>query len=108
MGLRPDRSAATVAAWRAQHPTIAAVSRDRSDLYAEGIRRGAPEAVQVVDGFPLVHNLSQALEAFLRNSRATLQAAAIGTAQALLPLSRTVPVTVTYQGRRQSPKKGQL
>jgi transposase len=84
--LLPDRSAATVAAWLAQHPTITVACRDRSDLYAEGIRRGTPEAVQVVDRFHLVHNLRQVLEAFLINHRAALQAAAIGTAQALLPL----------------------
>jgi transposase len=104
----PDRSAATVAAWLAQHPTITVVCRDRSDLYADGIRRGAPEAVQVVDRFHLVHNLRQALEAFLINHRAALQAAAIGTAQARLPLRSPVPVMGMYQGRRQSSTKGQL
>ena len=65
--LLPDRSATSVAAWLAQHPTVAVVCRDRSDLYAEGIRRGAPDAVQVVEWFHLVHNLRQALEAFLIN-----------------------------------------
>src|SRR5262245_12261534 len=42
--LLPDRSAATVAVWLAQHPTVTTVCRDRSDLYAEWIRRGAPQA----------------------------------------------------------------
>jgi len=52
--LLPDRSAASVVAWVAEHPTITVACRDRSELYADGIRRGAPEAVQVVDRFHLV------------------------------------------------------
>jgi transposase len=56
------------------------VCRDRSDLYAEGIRQGAPQAGQVVDRFYLIHNLRQAVEAFLANQRPALQAAAVGTA----------------------------
>ena len=99
--LLPDRSATTVAAWLAPHPSITVVCRDRSELYADGIRRGAPAALQVVDRFHLVHNLRQALEAFLIDHRAVLQAAAIGTAQALLPLRSPLPVTRMYQGRRQ-------
>jgi transposase len=106
--LLPDRSAASVAAWLAQHSTIIVVCRDRSDLYADGIRRGAPQAVQVVDRFHLVHNLRQALEAFLIDHRAALQAAAAGTAQALLPSRSPVPITGMYQGRRQISTKGQL
>jgi transposase len=99
--LLPDRSAASVVAWLAQHPTITVVCRDRSPLYADGIRQGAPDAVQVVDRFHLVDNLREALEAFLRNQRGALQAAAVRTAQALTPLGNSVPVTPMYQGRRQ-------
>jgi transposase len=102
--LLPDRSATSVAAWLTQHPTITVVCRDRSDFYADGIRRGAPEAVQVVDRFHLVHNLRQVLEAFLIDHRAALQAAAVGTAMALTPPTGVVPVTPMYQGRRRSPK----
>jgi transposase len=102
--LLPDRSAASVAAWLSQHPTITVVCRDRSDLYADGIRRGAPAAVQVVDRFPLVQNLRQVLEAFLLDHRAALQAAAVGTALALTPSPRVVPVPPMYQGRRRRSK----
>jgi transposase len=102
--LLPDRSAATVAAWLARHPTITVVCRDRSDLYADGMRRGAPEAVQVVDRFHLVQNLRQALEAFLIDHRSVLQAAAVGTAMALMPADRHVPVMPMYRGRRRRSK----
>jgi Transposase/Helix-turn-helix domain of resolvase len=106
--LLPDRSATSAAAWLAQHPTITVVCRDRSDLYADGIRRGAPEAVQVVDRCHLVQNLRQALEVFLIDHRPALQDAAVGRAMALMPTARPVPVTPMYRGRRRHPKPAQL
>jgi transposase len=102
--LLPDRSAATIAVWLAQHPTITVVCRDRSELYADGIRRGGPQAVQVVDRFHLVQNLRQALEAMLIDHRPALQAAALSTAMALTRPTDTVPITPMYRGRRRSPK----
>jgi transposase len=102
--LLPDRSAATLAAWLAQHPTLTVVCRDRSDLYADGIRRGTPQAVQLVDRFHLVQNLRQALEAFLIDHRSVLQAAALSAALALTPADGHVPVWLMYRGRRRHPK----
>jgi transposase len=102
--LLPDRSAATLAAWLAQHPTITVVCRDRSDLYADGIRRGAPQAAQVVARFHLVQNLRQALEAFLIDHRSVLQAAAVGAALALTSADAHVSVWPMYRGRRRHPK----
>jgi transposase len=101
--LLPDRSAASVAAWLGQHPTITTVCRDRRDLYADGIRRGAPEAVQVVDRFHLVQNLRQASESVLLDRRLGLQAAAVCTALALTPADGLVPVIPRYRGRCRSP-----
>jgi transposase len=102
--LLPDRSAATVAAWLAKHPTITVVCRDRSGLYADGMRRGAPQAVQVVDRFHLVQNLRQVLEGILIDHRSALQAAAVGTAMARTPSTALVPITPMYQGRCRNPK----
>jgi transposase len=102
--LLPDRSATSVAAWLARHPTVTTVCRDRSNLYADGIRRGAPQAVQVVDRFHLVQNLRQVLETFLLDHRLALQDAAISRAMALTPGASPVPLTPMYRGRRRSPK----
>ena len=101
LDLLPERSAESVATWLAQHPTISVVCRDRSALYAEGIRRGAPQAVQVVDRFHLVKNLREAVEAFLHDQRPALQVAAAHTAQALTQVAGLGPVTPMYRGRHQ-------
>jgi transposase len=99
--LLPDRSAATLAAWLAWHPTVTVVSRDRRDLYADGIRRGAPQAVQVVDRFHLVRNLREAIEAFLVTKRPLLQAAAVCMVQALTASAAPVPIRPMYRGKHQ-------
>jgi transposase len=83
LDLLPNRLAATMAAWLTQHRTITVVYRNRSALYADGIRRGLPDAVQVIDRFHLVHNLHETLESFLVNHRSALQSAAFGIAMAL-------------------------
>jgi hypothetical protein len=106
VALRPDRAATTVAAWLAPHPTLTVVGRDRRALSADGIRRGTPEAVPGVERLPLVHNLRQALEAFLITARAAMPAAALGTAPARLPRRSPVPGTRREQGRRPSATKG--
>jgi transposase len=68
--LLSERSASSVAQWLQAHPSVEIVCRDRSGLYAEGIRRGAPQAIQVVERFHLVQNLHEALERlFLRYRR---------------------------------------
>ena len=101
LDLLPERSAESVAAWLAQHPTLRVVCRDRSGLYAEGIRRGAPHAVQVVDRFHLVKNLRETIEGFLHNQQPALQAAAASTAQALTLVAGLGPVSPLYRGKRQ-------
>jgi transposase len=67
--LLPVRSAPSVVQWLQAHPGVEIVCRDRSRLYAEGIRHGAPQAVQVVDRFHLVQNLGDALARFFLRYR---------------------------------------
>ena len=45
------------------------ISRDRAGIYAEGGKRGAPNALQAADRFHLICNLSSAAERFLQQKR---------------------------------------
>uniref|UniRef100_UPI001AEF0FF7 transposase n=1 Tax=Methylosinus sp. Ce-a6 TaxID=2172005 RepID=UPI001AEF0FF7 len=56
------RSAKETADWVKQHSEIEVVSRDRCDLYAQGVRQGAPQARQVADRFHLLQNLRESIE----------------------------------------------
>jgi hypothetical protein len=56
------RSAKETADWLERRPEIEIVSRDRSGLYARGIRQGAPQAHQVADRFHLLQNLRESIE----------------------------------------------
>jgi transposase len=88
--LLPTRSADSLGEWLAQHPEVTTVSRDRQGVYAEGARRGAPEAVQVADRFHLVLNLTQAVERELAVNRRQLRIASPSAPE--LPSSPTEEV----------------
>lgn len=74
--LLPDRTAATLARWLRQHPQIEIVSRDRAGAYADGIRQGVPDAIQIADRFHLSRNAGEVLERVLTRHHAALRAAA--------------------------------
>lgn len=76
LDLLPDREAATLSAWLKQHPEIEIISRDRASAYAEGVRDGAPQAVQVADRWHLLKNVGDALERVLQGQPAAVRTAA--------------------------------
>jgi transposase len=71
--LLSDRCAATFASWLRDHPGTRIISRDRGGEYAEGARRGAPEAVQVADRFHLLRNAGDVTRRVLRRHAALIQ-----------------------------------
>ena len=60
--LLPNREKATVEKWLKEHPGAKIVSRDRSAVFADAIREGAPEAMHVADRFHLLKNLMETLQ----------------------------------------------
>jgi transposase len=71
--LLPDREAATLANWLGGHSGIEIVTRDRASYYADGIKKGAPQAVQIADRWHLQKNLREALENVLNGHRSHLK-----------------------------------
>jgi len=72
----PERSAEAVAGWLHAHPGVTTVARDRSGVYADGIRQGAPTATQVADRWHLLKNVGDLLERVIARHGAALRAAA--------------------------------
>jgi transposase len=65
-------------AWFESHPgaEVEVASRDRSNIYREGLAKGAPGATHVADRWHLLRNLALTLEEYLLQKRPILQKAA--------------------------------
>jgi transposase len=92
--LLPDRESETLAQLLRAHPTVQVVSRDRAGAYAEGARRGAPQALQVADRFHLFCNMTQVLQRVLARLAGLLQR---------VQLSASVPDDVIEPGDQGMP-----
>jgi len=108
----PNRDAQTVAAWLKRHPSIEVVARDRAGAYADGVRSGAPEAVQVADRWHLLHNLGGALARALDRHHRDLRAAAaaaveVQSAQAA-PTAPLVPAAELHAPDRHAVRRARF
>lgn len=76
LDLLEGSKASTFAEWLRFHPEVEVISRDRGGAYAEAAREVAPGAVQVVDRWHLLKNLSEHLERFVDGQRSLVEQAA--------------------------------
>jgi transposase len=86
VALLPDRAAETVVQWLREHPGVEVIARDRSQIYAEGVRQGAPAATQVADRFHLLQNLWEALGQVFTVHHQALDAVNAAMRQQVVPL----------------------
>jgi hypothetical protein len=105
--LLPDRSAATLAQWLHDRPSVELITRDRRTEYIRAMTEAAPEATQVTDRWHLLANLRDAVERLLRRLHRRLWLVAKGQGYSGLPRPPQRR-TATELAARQADHKGRL
>lgn len=71
----PDREAETFAEWLRAHPCVRSSAGTTGGAHAEGVSRGAPQAIQIADRRHLMRNVSEAVHTVVTRQRGCLQQA---------------------------------
>lgn len=108
VGLLPDRSSESLAAWLREHPSVEVITRDRSEIFAEGARQGAPQAVQIADRWHLLKNVGEAVERVLHRHRPALEAALAPSSPTVSTSSTESPSPSPGAAPSPTPSSGQL
>lgn len=91
LDLLPERNADVVAEWLARHPGVEIIARDRAGVYAEGARRGAPDAAQIADRWHLLANLGEALRLAIGRHRKAVRLAGVAAMNEIAAGSHEAP-----------------
>jgi transposase len=73
--LLQGREAAPLEEWLKKHPDIEVITRDRAGAYADGARKGAPQAQQIADRWHLLQNANEAFERLIQRQQKIIREA---------------------------------